>query len=72
MEPALRRISAVQLLDILNFKCLLVLQMRILSKELNAQVWHLREELETELSISQVSATEFKTIVLGEMTKEMS
>lgn len=50
MEPALREISAIQILDILNFKCLLIFQVRILSKELDAQVSNLGEELETDIN----------------------
>ena len=43
-------------MGVLNFECLLVIQVRILSKELDEQIWNLGEKLGTELAISQVSA----------------
>lgn len=71
VKPALRGISAIKIRDILNFKCLLVPRR---SKELDAQVSNLAEELETEISISQLSTIWHlkPTIVLGKMTKEVS
>lgn len=48
--------------------------MKILSKELDVQIWNLGEELETENKLVKIVNNQmiFKTTVLGEMTKEVN